>query len=475
MSDERLCWLPATELAALIRKKKVSPVEVVDAVLDRIAKVNPALNAFVTLTDVQARREARAAERALTRRGAALGPLHGVPFSVKDLVVTKGVRTTFGTPLYRDNVPAEDAPIVERLKRAGAILLGKTNTPTFGWIGATHNLLFGATRNPWNLDRTPGGSSGGASAAAAAGLGPLHVGTDGGGSIRIPASCAGIYGLKASYGRIPAWPPSGAWSLSHVGPMTRTVADAALMLQVTAGPDERDQYSLPAARVDFTAGLRGGLKGLRVAWSADLGFADAVDPEVRAICAKAVKAFRELGCRVEEVSPRWPSPRDPWETIFCGGIATRLASSLDRRAEIDAGLYRIIEDGLKHPPTRYVQAWFDRLAWWEHPRRFFETYDLLLTPTIACPPFRVGLDNPAEIAGTPVSAYAWIPFTFPFNMTGQPAASVPAGFTADGLPVGLQIVGRRFDDAGVLRASAAFERARPWAQHRPPLDQEGAR
>ena len=470
MSDERLCWLPATELAALIRKKKVSPVEVVDAVLDRIAKVNPALNALVTLTDAQARREAKAAERALARRGATLGPLHGVPFSVKDLVVTKGVRTTFGTPLYRDNVPAEDAPIVERLKRAGAILLGKTNTPTFGWIGATHNLLFGATRNPWNLDRTPGGSSGGASAAAAAGLGPLHVGTDGGGSIRIPASCAGVYGLKASYGRIPAWPPSGAWSLSHVGPLTRTVADAALMLQVTAGPDERDQYSLPAGRVDFTAGLRGGLKGLRVAWSADLGFADAVDPEVRAICAKAARAFRELGCRVEEVNPRWPSPRDPWETIFCGGIATRLAPSLDRRGEIDAGLYRIIEDALKHPPTKYVQAWFDRLAWWEHPRRFFETYDLLLTPTIACPPFRVGLDNPAEIAGAPVPAYAWIPFTFPFNMTGQPAASVPAGFTADGLPVGLQIVGRRFDDAGVLRASAAFERARPWAQHRPPLN-----
>jgi aspartyl-tRNA(Asn)/glutamyl-tRNA(Gln) amidotransferase subunit A len=392
-----------------------------------------------------------------------------VPFSVKDLVITKGVRTTFGTPLYRDNVPSEDAPMVERLKAAGAIMLGKTNTPTFGWIGATHNLLFGPTRNPWNLGRTPGGSSGGASAAAAAGLGPLHVGTDGGGSIRIPASFAGIYGLKASFGRIPAYPPSGAWSLSHIGPMTRTVADAALMLQVAAGPDERDQTSLPAAPVDYVKALAGGVKGLRVAWSADLGFADVVDPEVRDLCAKGALAFREAGCRVEAVDPGWPSPLDCWSQLFGGGIATRMAPYLDRKSEIDPGLYRIIETTLKNPPTTYVQAWFDRLAWWEHPRRLFEKYDLLLTPTIACPPFAIGLDNPTEIAGKPVPPYAWIPFTFPFNMTGQPAASVPCGFTKDGLPVGLQIVGRRFDDATVLRASAAFERVRPWARHRPPL------
>src|SRR5881296_4224613 len=225
MADARLAWLPATELAALIRKRQVSPVEVIGAVLDRIDTINPRLNAFVTLTEESARREAKVAERALMKRGARLGPLHGVPFSVKDLVITRGVRTTFGTPLYRDNVPTEDAPMVERVRAAGAIMLGKTNTPTFGWIGATHNLLFGPTRNPWNLERTPGGSSGGASAAAAAGLGPLHIGTDGGGSIRIPASCAGIFGLKPSYGRIPAYPPSGALSLSHIGPMARTVAE----------------------------------------------------------------------------------------------------------------------------------------------------------------------------------------------------------------------------------------------------------
>ena len=464
---DELCWMAATALARSIRQKKVSPVEVVDAVLARIDKVNPALNAYVTLADEQARREARAAERALTRRSATLGPLHGVPFSVKDLVITKGVRTTFGTPLYRDHVPGEDAPIVARLKAAGGIMLGKTNTPTMGWIGATHNPLFGITRNPWNLERTPGGSSGGASAAAAAGLGPLHVGTDGGGSIRIPASCAGIFGFKASYGRIPTYPVSGAWSLSHVGPLTRTVADAALMMNVCAGPDERDQYSLPAERVDYLRALSGSLEGWRVAWSDDLGFADCVDPEVAAVCARAARAFRELGCRVEEVTPRWPSPYEAWSEIFCGGLATRLAPYLDRRAEIDTGLVKIIESTLRNPPTKYVQSWFDRLAWWQHPRAFFEKYDLLLTPTIACPPFRVGLDNPTEIAGRPVVPYAWIPFTYPFNLTGQPAASVPCGFTADGLPVGLQIVGRRLADTTVLRAAAAFERLRPWSSRRP--------
>src|SRR5262245_45033362 len=436
MPDTRLAWLSATELAGLIRKKKVSPVDVIGAVLARIEAVNPKLNAFVTLTGEQARREAKAAERALTRRSARLGALHGIPFSVKDLVITRGVRTTFGTPFYRDNVPNEDAPMVERMKAAGAIMLGKTNTPTFGWIGATHNLVFGITRNPWNLERTPGGSSGGASSAAAAGLGPLHIGTDGGGSIRIPASCTGIFGHKPSYGRIPTYPTSGAWSLSHIGPLTRTVADAALMMTVCAGPDERDQYSLPGPPVDYVKALRGSLKGLRVAYADDLGFADAVDPEVRAACAKASRAFRELGCRLEEVSPRWPSPREAWGELFCGGIATRMAPYLDRRGDIEPGLYRLTE----------------------------------LTPTIACPPFAVGLDNPTEIAGKLVEPYAWIPFTYPFNMTGQPAASVPCGFTKDGLPIGLQIVGHRFDDVTVLRAAAAFERARPWTQHRPTLD-----
>jgi aspartyl-tRNA(Asn)/glutamyl-tRNA(Gln) amidotransferase subunit A len=479
MAGDDLCWTPATDLAALIRRKKVSPVEVVDAVLARIEIMNPRLNAYVTVLGDQARAQAKAAERAVTRKSATLGPLHGVPFSVKDLVITRGVRTTFGTPLFRDNVPDEDAPIVARMKAAGGIMLGKTNTPTFGWIGATHNLVFGVTRNPWDLERTPGGSSGGASAAVAAGLGPLAVGTDGGGSIRIPASLAGIFGHKPSYGRIPLYPVSAAWSVSHVGPMTRTVADAALMMNVCAGPDERDQYSLPADRhvsarrgqghVDYLKALTGSLTGLRIAYSDDLGFAEAVDPEVRAECASAARVFRELGARVEIVAPKWPSPKEAWKQLFCGGIATRMAGFHDRRDEIEPGLLGLIDATLAQPPTAYVQAWFDRLAWWQHPRAFFEKYDLLLTPTVACPAFDADADGPGEIAGVAVDRYGWIPFTYPFNLTGQPAASVPCGVTRAGLPIGLQIVGRRYDDLGVLRASAAFERARPWAGLMPPL------
>jgi aspartyl-tRNA(Asn)/glutamyl-tRNA(Gln) amidotransferase subunit A len=469
MVTDDLAWTSATSLAAMIRKKKVSPVDVVDATLARIEKLNPRLNAYVTVLADEARARAKAAERALGRRSATLGPLHGVPYSVKDLVVTEGVRTTFGTPLFRDNVPTEDAPIVQRMTAAGGVMIGKTNTPTFGWIGATHNLLFGATRNPWDLERTPGGSSGGASAAVAAGLAPLAIGTDGGGSIRIPASFAGIFGHKPSYGRIPLHPVSGAWSLSHVGPMTRTVADAALMMNVCAGPDERDQYSLPAERVDYLKAIEASLKGLRVAYTDDLGFAETVDPEVRAACAKAARAFRELGCRVETVRPGWPSPRDAWMQIFCGGIATRMAPFRDRRSEIEPGLLEIIERTLGEPPTRYVQAWFDRLAWWQHPRAFFEKYDLLLTPTVACPPFAADGEGPGVIDGRRVDRYGWIPYTYPFNATGQPACSVPAGFTRDGLPIGLQIVGRRFDDVTVLRAAAGYERVRPWASMQPPL------
>jgi aspartyl-tRNA(Asn)/glutamyl-tRNA(Gln) amidotransferase subunit A len=471
MASDGLCWMPASEMAAAIRRRKVSPVEVMKAVLARIEKLNPTLNAFVTITADQAMRAARAAERAVMKRGAKLGPLHGVPFSTKDLVATKGIRTTFGTRLYADNVPTESAPMVERLLGAGAIQLGKTNTPTMGWIGATHNLLFGVTRNPWNLDRTPGGSSGGASAAIASGMGPLAIGTDGGGSIRIPASFAGIFGHKASFGRVPVYPVSAAWSLSHIGPMTRTVTDAALMMNVCAGPDSRDQFSLPAERVDYVKALKGPVKGLRIAWVPDPGYAKLVDPEVTAVCARAAKRFRELGCRVEEVNPKWPLPKPSWKAIFCGGIAARLAPFLpERRADIDAGLAALIDETMAWGPTTYVQAWFDRMAWWEHPRRLFETYDLMLSPTVACPPFKVGLDNPTEIAGRPADSYEWIPYTYPFNMTGQPACSVPAGFTADRLPVGLQIVGRRFDDATVLRAAHAFEKTQPWAHLTPPID-----
>jgi aspartyl-tRNA(Asn)/glutamyl-tRNA(Gln) amidotransferase subunit A len=333
----------------------------------------------------------------------------------------------------------------------------------------TDNLLFGPTKNPWSRGHTPGGSSGGAGAAAAAGLGPLHLGTDGGGSIRKPAAWCGIFGLKASYGRVPVHPHGAAWSLSHAGPMTRTVKDAALMLRVMAGPDERDQYSLAADGVDYVKALGGTLRGLRVAYSATLGgIAPAVDPEVAAAAARAARELRGFGARVESVEPPWPSPYECWRATFYGGIATRLLPYQDRKSEIDPGLLAIVEEVRGWAPTRYVQAWFDRLAWWQHPRAFFEKYDLLLSPVVACPPLAIGEWFAAEIGGVKVGREAGSAFTFPFNLTGQPAASVPCGFTAAGLPIGLQVVGRRFADATVLRAAACLERARPWAARRPP-------
>ena len=466
MANDDLRFMPAADLAAAIARRKVSPVDAVKAVLDAIDDTKT-LNAWVTVDADAALKAARAAERAAMRRGVRLGPLHGVPFGVKDLVITKGVRTTFGTPLYRDNVPTEDAPSVARMKAAGGIMIGKTNTPTFGWVGVTDNLIFGLTRNPWNPERTPGGSSGGAGAALAAGMAPLHIGTDGGGSIRKPSAFTGTFGLKASYGRVPVYPASAAWSVSHVGPMTRTVKDAALMLNVIAGPDERDPYSLPAERMDYVKALKGSLKGLRVAYSETLGLAPAVDPEVRNATAKAARVFRELGCRVEATNPSWASPWEPWRAIFLGGIAARLAPYLDRKKEIDAGLLAIVEESLAWPPAKYVQAWVDRLAWCAKAMVFFERYDLLLTPTVASPPFPHGILYPGEIDGVKVGREASSIFTYPFNLTGQPAASVPCGFTKDGLPIGLQIVGRRFDDVTVLRASAAFETARPWMARRP--------
>lgn len=468
MSHDELCYLPAIELAARIRTKEVSPVEVVEAFLARIERVNPAVNAYCTVTAEVARRAAKAAEAAVVR-GAPLGPLHGVPVSIKDLIITRGVRTTWGSRIYEQHIPEEDAPAVERLLRAGAILLGKTNTPELGWRGSTDNLIFGPTRNPWDLERTAGGSSGGAAAAVAAGLGPLALGTDGGGSIRIPASFCGVYGLKPSFGRVPVYPASAAEALSHTGPITRTVRDAALMLEILAGPDERDRNSLPAEGTGYLRLLESGIRGLRVAWSPTLGYAP-VDPEVRALAEAAARRFADLGCEVEEADPGFPDPHAAWVALFYGGLGARVAGYLPEwRDRIDPGLLKIVDQFRDLSAYQFVQALFERAALWDTVRRFFARYDLLLTPTIAVPPFELGIVGPSEVAGKPVGPLGWTPFTYPFNLTGQPAASVPCGFTASGLPVGLQIVGRRYAETTVLRASAAFEAACPWADRRPPL------
>jgi aspartyl-tRNA(Asn)/glutamyl-tRNA(Gln) amidotransferase subunit A len=467
MPETDLCYMPATDLAAAIRAKNVSPVEVINAVLTQIERLNPKLNAFCLVTADATRQAAQMAEQAVMR-GETLGPLHGVPVSIKDLVITKGVRTMRGSKLYEHDVPTEDAPVVERLQVAGAIILGKTTTPEFGFKGVTDSPVTGISRNPWHLERTPGGSSGGAGAAVASGMGPLAIGTDGGGSIRIPSSFCGIYGLKPQLGRVPVYPASATGDLSHAGPMTRTVRDAALMLNVIAGNDSRDRFSLPTSHPDYLRAVEGDIRGLRVAWSPDLGYA-IIDPHVRQITAEAVHAFEELGCKVEETNPGFDNPGELLQRFFYVNIGAMLQDYPGYESKIDPQLLDILGEVKDLSAQEYARSILRRGAYFDKVQRFFATYDLLLCPTVAVPPFQVGIEGPRQIAGRSVSRGAWLALTPPFNLTGQPAATVPCGFSADGLPIGLQIVGRRFDEATVLRASAAFEAARPWAHQRPPV------
>jgi aspartyl-tRNA(Asn)/glutamyl-tRNA(Gln) amidotransferase subunit A len=465
--------ISAVQLSRMIASRKVKPSEVMDAVLKRIEEVNPKINAFCTLVPDSAMAEARAADKKVTR-AKSLGLLFGVPISIKDLIFTKGLRTTFGSKMHENFIPDQDEIVVERLKAAGAILLGKTTTCEFGYKSVTDSPLWGITRNPWNLEMTPAGSSGGAAAAVASGLGPMAVGSDGGGSIRAPASYCGIFGLKPSWGRVPVYPLLAGWEtldrrLVHIGPLTRTVADAALMIEVIAGRDDRDPASLPEGRMAFRRELKKGVRGLRVAWSLDLGYV-VVDEQVKEAVTSAVKVFAGLGVKLEEATPDVPAMHDAFQLIFGAGCAAAIGDRLEEWGDrLDQGLVKLTQIGLKAGAADYVRATNRCHILWEKMQTFFEKYDLLLTPTLSVPPFPVGIDWPREVAGQKVHPLNYLAFTYPFNLTGQPAASVPCGWTADGLPLGMQIVGRRFADATVLRAAAAFEEARPWADRWPDL------
>ncbi|MER3449732.1 MAG: amidase [Chloroflexota bacterium] len=473
MNPTELCYTPAVELAHRIRRKELSPVEVFDAFAARIEALNPKLNAFCTLVLDRAREEARQAEAAVMR-GDPLGPIHGLPVGIKDLVPTAGIRTTFGSKLYAENVPQVDGEVVRRIRAAGGIIVGKTTTPEFGHKGVTDSPLFGITRNPWNPDRTPGGSSGGAAAAVAAGMVPLAQGSDGGGSIRIPAAFCGIFGYKPSYGLVSRAPTLDYFTtLSHLGPMTRTVADGILFLKAMAGYDHKDPYSLPfpTDQLDNVPAAAESLKGLKIAWSPDLGYAP-VEAEVLELTRLAVRAFEELGAIVEEASPGFENPLPAFEVLFGTLLAVQVVDYLpDRQADIDPTLLKIVERALGFTAVDYAKAQAQRSRLYEKCIAFFEKYDLLVTPTMPMPAFEVGVYPPKLVGGVELDeSLGWTPFTFPFNLTNQPAASVPAGWTRDGLPVGLQVVGGPRQDLLVLRAAAAFERARPWAHRRPPLD-----
>jgi len=451
-----LCALSATELVDAFRKKTLSPVDVTRAVLARIEKLNPVLNAFCLVSE-NALDEAKASEARWTA-GQPRGLLDGVPVSIKDIILTKGWPTLRGSKTVDPKGPwNDDAPATARLREHGAVLLGKTTTPEFGWKGVTDSPLTGITRNPWNTAKTPGGSSGGAAAAVASGMGPLAVGTDGGGSIRIPCSFTGLFGIKPSFGRVPAWPLSPFGTVAHVGPMTRTVTDAALMLNVLAQPDARDWHALPYDARDWRMGLDGGVEGLRIAYSPDLGYCR-VDAEVRKIVDDAVAVFSELGANVERKDPGFADPAPIFTAHWFSGAAF-LMKGVKNQELVDPGLREVAAQGAKITAEQLLEAQMKRGALGLHMNLFHRDYDLLVTPTLSIAAFDAG----KEVADKMLHERwtDWTPFSFPFNLTQQPAASIPCGLTKAGLPVGLHLVGPRYADALVLRAARAFETARP--------------
>ncbi len=461
MTDD-LCTLSATELLALYRKRSLSPVEATRAVLARAERLNPALNCLCLLDEKAALASARASE-ARWRKSTPIGPVDGVPTSIKDLLLTKGWPTLRGSKAIDSKGPwNDDAPAVARLREQGAVIFGKTTTPEFGWKGVTDNPLTGITRNPWNPKLTPGGSSGGSAAAVASGIGPLTVGTDGGGSIRIPCAFTGLFGLKPSFGRVPAWPLSPFGTVAHVGPMTRTVADAALMLNVLSLPDSRDWFALPPEARDYRVGLEDGVKGLRIAYSANLGYAE-VDAEVAALVKAAALRFAELGAWVDETDPGFENPGPTFAIHWFSGAASLLRGLRPAQLrDVDPGLREVAAEGAKIPLLDYLDAVKKRGALGVFMNAFHERYDLLLTPTLPLAAFEAGREVSDVLKEKRWTD--WSPFSYPFNLTQQPAASIPCGLTKKGLPVGLQIVGPRYADALVLRAARAFESLQPIAR-----------
>jgi aspartyl-tRNA(Asn)/glutamyl-tRNA(Gln) amidotransferase subunit A len=457
----------ASELLDLYRRGQASPVDATRAVLARIERLNPRLNAYCLVDPDAALAAARAAE-ARWRAGTPCGPLDGVPASIKDLVLTRDWPTRRGSrTVDPDQAWDIDAPAAARLREAGAVLLGKTTTPEFGCKGETNSPLTGITRNPWNPSRTSGGSSGGTAVAVAAGMGPLSVGTDGAGSVRIPAAFCGNFGLKPSFGRVPAYPLSPFGTVAHLGPHAMCVRDAALMMNVLKQPDPRDWTALPPDDSDYLATLEDGVRNLRVAWSPTLGYAANVHPEVAAACARAAATFQALGARVEAVDPGFEDPLEITTGLwFLGSWTLWNTLTPAQQALTDPDFRAQAELGAALSALDVQRLVLRRGALGAHMRQFMTQWDLLLTPALAVPAFDA---RPAgTVPMTPESMLGWTPFSYPFNLTQQPACTIPCGLTRDGLPIGLQIVGPMFADALVLRAARAFETTRPLP--RPPLD-----
>lgn len=453
-------FLSAVELSRAYRDGSLSPVEVATAVFEQIERHDATLNAYCLLDRDRALAQARASERRY-RDGNPLGSLDGVPVAIKDLFLTAGWPTLRGSTLIDPDQRWEvDAPPVAALRDAGAVFPGKTTTPELGWKGLTDSPLTGITRNPWDSASTPGGSSGGSAVAVAMGMAPLALGTDGGGSIRIPASFTGISGFKPTYGRVPHWPVSPYGTLAHAGPMARTVEDLALLLDAVARPDGRDWLALPPEPgVRYIEAVHELRSPLRIAFSPALGFA-AVDPEVGESVGAAVRVFADMGAAVDETDPPIEDPIEAFQVLWNAGAAQATQQySPAERAKLDPGLQEIVEDGWRYSAVRYADANTYRGNFAVTMNRFFADYDLLITPAMPIPAFEAGREVPG---GWHAKRWtSWSPFSYPFNMTQQPAISIPCGFTAAGLPVGLQIVGRKYEDALVLAAAHAYQQAAP--------------
>ncbi len=463
--DDALNWMSAAKLRRGFVKKKFSPVEVAQSCLNQIAKHEPAVNAICHLDHALTMAQAKASEKRWAK-GKPLSALDGVPVLIKDLLLVKGWPTRRGSRTV-DVAQSwdHDAPAVARLREAGAVFLGLTTTPEYGWKGVTDSTLTGITRNPWDLSKTPGGSSGGSSAALAAGYAPLTLGTDGGGSIRIPAAFTGTFGLKPSFGRVPAWPLSPYGTVAHIGPMTRNVEDAALLMNEIARPDNRDWHSLPFDKCDYTKKLGGNLKGSRIAFSANLGYVD-VDPEIAKLVKSAVKVLKDLGAEVTVIDPGFTDPAETFRVLWWSGARAALGHLPDeKKALLDPQLAAVVETASAITMAQYQDAVRQRGVLGSQMRSFMADYDALVTPTLPLAAFEAGRLSPVDMGqGQWVN---WTPFSYPFNLTQQPAASVPCGFTKAGLPAGLHVVGKMFDDKTVLRICAAYEAETEFYKKRP--------
>ncbi|MBD3193874.1 MAG: amidase [Candidatus Lokiarchaeota archaeon] len=469
MNKEEICYLPAYEMIEKIKTQELTSLQITEAIIERIERFNERINAYCTTTFDIARDSAKEADKAI-KKGKNLPPLHGVPTSIKDLVLTKGIRTTFGCIIYENNVPEVDEVVIERLKNAGMVLLGKTNTPAFGHQAVTDNPIFGKTKNPWNLERTSGGSSGGAGASIATGMGPLALGSDGGGSIRIPSSFCGVYGLKPTYGRIPHYPSAGIkWTgLDHYGPIVRYVKDAALMLDVMAGPFEGDRHSLPKNDIKYFDLVDIQPKNIKIGYSFNLGFIKAVNPEVEKVVMDSIKKFEDLNWTLEEIKMKLKRPEMTFNTLVTAGLAHDLESYLDEwQDRMSRNLVLMTQAGLSYSAVDLEAAMYQRKLIHEEIFKQFKNLDVILTPTTAVYPFELGKMFPSKIAGKRASPVAWMSFTFPFNLTGNPAASIPCGWSSEGTPIGMQIIGKRFKEETVLQVSRAFEKIQPWQDKRP--------